>query len=640
MLYGSLFWDRYVKDAGIASFLSLGWNLGFVREFGGAAMEAVTRPVGAVGRATGIQGLTPSQQRQTIRDNTSKMGFAFTYLLTAALINGLMSYLLSGKAPEGWDFIFARVGGENPDGSPRRITNMTYLREIPMLIKHVQEHGGNILAGAREMLWTKLMFEPLKEILENRDYFGYNIRDENAPWYKQVWQTIAHGFGSLVPISVSSAEHALDTGGTWSKDAVLAVLGFGPAPSYAEKSAIQNRISYLYNEHVAPSSRTYAEGEVSHDKMRARTRLLQALHSKDPEQIKQARADAIKAGYSVEAVNAIGRTPSDVLLFSKLPEADQQAILRQANAQEFDRYINHAHMKLRKPMRDERAGKQAEAAAPAPSSAPAPRPLAPLPRPATPPPSRPPPAPRPMPSPPRRLPGIEQSANALSEQIESIVSPNLRRLRSSYSELADKRGEVLQALGLHRTLKDLEERKDNLEREDATSGSTTNIADIDLSTSTVDKFSTVVLDLLKQWHFPAADRVHFDMKARDLVINGKNRTSFGKGLRAITQAAFTIGLLEHCCREDTPHPGFAVLDSPLLSYREPDNAADDLRGTDLNTHFYRYLQRTKNDRQIVIIESTDPPADVQASPQALKFTGLPNIGRFGLFPLAAQRLST
>jgi len=65
-----------------------------------------------------------------------------------------------------------RIGGENSDGSPRRITNMTYLREIPMLTKHIQEHGGNILAGAREMLWTKLMFEPFKEIWENRDFFG------------------------------------------------------------------------------------------------------------------------------------------------------------------------------------------------------------------------------------------------------------------------------------------------------------------------------------------------------------------------------------------------------------------------------------------------------------------------------------
>jgi hypothetical protein len=34
-------------------------------------------------------------------------------------------------------------------------------------------------------------------------------------------------------------------------------------------------------------------------------------------------------------------------MFSRLPEADQQAILRQANKDEFERYITHAHQKLR-----------------------------------------------------------------------------------------------------------------------------------------------------------------------------------------------------------------------------------------------------------------------------------------------------
>ena len=36
MFYGGLFWNRYVKDVSIGSFLSLGWNLGFGREFLGA----------------------------------------------------------------------------------------------------------------------------------------------------------------------------------------------------------------------------------------------------------------------------------------------------------------------------------------------------------------------------------------------------------------------------------------------------------------------------------------------------------------------------------------------------------------------------------------------------------------------------
>jgi hypothetical protein len=55
--------------------------------------------------------------------------------------------------------------------------------------------------------------------------------------------------------------------------------------------------------------------------------------------------------------------------------------------QEFERYIGHAHMKLRKPMRDERVGNQAEGPAPPPPPSSAPATVAPTQRPATPPPS-------------------------------------------------------------------------------------------------------------------------------------------------------------------------------------------------------------------------------------------------------------
>ena len=45
----------------------------------------------------------------------------------------------------------------------RRLTTMFYLREIPMFMKHAQEHGGGIggmLAGGKDMLLSKMLFEP------------------------------------------------------------------------------------------------------------------------------------------------------------------------------------------------------------------------------------------------------------------------------------------------------------------------------------------------------------------------------------------------------------------------------------------------------------------------------------------------
>lgn len=235
----------------------------------------------------------------------------------------------------------------------------------------------------------------------------------------------------------------------------------------------------------------------------------------------------------------------------------------------------------------------------------------------------------------RRIPSLEARLSEVSQRIEQIVAPNLRRLRTSYKDLADKSGEVREALGLYRTLQDFEERRIQLEGPDAGGDDGNSGVEAELPTSAVDKFAALVQAILIDWHFPGADRVHFDLKSKDLVINGKNRTSFGKGLRAITQSAFTIGLMQYCFQNDTSHPGFALLDSPLLSYREPDSEADDLRSSDLNSRFYDYLAALPANRQVIIIENTDPPQNVGASNQTVKFTGILGQGRFGYFPGAS-----
>lgn len=238
----------------------------------------------------------------------------------------------------------------------------------------------------------------------------------------------------------------------------------------------------------------------------------------------------------------------------------------------------------------------------------------------------------------KRLPMLESRLSELSASIDKIVSPNLKRMRSSYRVLADKSSEVREALAINRTLVDLEARRAKIEDQDLLSPESSNVADIDLSTSTVDRFSKLVLDILREWGFPEIDRVHFDMKVRDLIINGKARTSFGKGLRAITQSAFTIGLMEYCARFDTPHAGFVVLDSPLLSYREPDSPSDDLRTTDLNNRFYGYLSSSNSSRQYIIVENTDPPDDFRLNEQVIHFCGIHDgRGRFGLFPIQTRR---
>lgn len=231
----------------------------------------------------------------------------------------------------------------------------------------------------------------------------------------------------------------------------------------------------------------------------------------------------------------------------------------------------------------------------------------------------------------RRMPAVVEELADISDIVDGLISPRLSKLRASYAELADKRGEVREAFALYTTVQDMERRRVDLER-GADAEKANSLASADLPTTVADSFAQTVESLLKAWHFPEAGRVFFDPKARDLVISGKSRSAFGKGLRAITYAAFTLALLVFCRTRQTPHTGFVVLDSPLLAYREPDGDEDDLQGTDLQEQFYMYLQGVSSDMQVIIVENTDPPASIQALDQVLMFTKSPHHGRYGLFP--------
>jgi hypothetical protein len=101
-----------------------------------------------------------------------------------------------------------------------------------------------------------------------------------------------------------------------------------------------------------------------------------------------------------------------------------------------------------------------------------------------------------------------------------------------------------------------------------------------------------------------------------------------------------FGLLEFCRAYETPHPGFVILDSPLLAYRKPEGTEDDLRGTDLNEQFYNYLADTPDDRQVIIVENTDPPQAIRAKPQVEMLSKNPHSGRYWFFQRRPENSET
>ena len=152
-------------------------------------------------------------------------------------------------------------------------------------------------------------------------------------------------------------------------------------------------------------------------------------------------------------------------------------------------------------------------------------------------------------------------------------------------------------------------------------------------------FAQTVSGVLNEWHFPGNLHVSFDDGVYDLKIGGKNRRDNGKGVRAVTHSAFKIALLMFCRERNLPHPGFVVLDTPLLTFRDPiksqipleaDEAA--LKNTSLKEHFFEHLSSISTLGQIIIVENVDLPENITSLGNVDIFTADPNNGRFGLFP--------
>ena len=348
MFYGGLFWNRTLKDASIGSFLSLGWNLGFAREFGGGAFEPIVRRMMDA----------PSPTRKLVRDTTNKTTNMFAYSLTAMAINAVMNKSFTGDNPEGLDYIFPRIGGLNPDGSPRRITNAFYTREVPMMMKNIEERQ-SVIGGLTQMLYHKMLFQPFVEMGQNKDYFGSQIMDENAPFFKQAYQFGQHLVSDqLNPMSVAGAKRALELSGKphttldvlkqlSDRDVVLPFLGFGPAPGYASKSPMENRIMYLFKRYVAPEAKSFEVGAKSVEKSQARTAYLGAMQRGDKDAQMAAARKLAELGVATKDINKLQPGGSTQYMFQRLPAPDQKALLKEMSPEEFKSYYPKTQKKLR-----------------------------------------------------------------------------------------------------------------------------------------------------------------------------------------------------------------------------------------------------------------------------------------------------
>jgi hypothetical protein len=234
-----------------------------------------------------------------------------------------------------------------------------------------------------------------------------------------------------------------------------------------------------------------------------------------------------------------------------------------------------------------------------------------------------------------RAPVITARLAAIDHELNDLL-PSIQQRRQELEEFLEERDHAQTALSLRA-------QRDALlaKRELATKRSANKLGkpNLRLPEHLAREFSKVVGDVLAEWKFPGDNVVTFDDKKFDVVIDGKNRVYNGKGVRAVTHAAFQVALLIFCRERNLPHPGFVVLDTPLLTYRDPIKvsrhgplASDEiaLAQTPLKQRFFEHLHTIRNLGQFIVLENVDLPTNILDLAHLESFTGPGGGGRAGL----------
>ncbi|WP_151898384.1 hypothetical protein [Streptomyces sp. C8S0] len=226
---------------------------------------------------------------------------------------------------------------------------------------------------------------------------------------------------------------------------------------------------------------------------------------------------------------------------------------------------------------------------------------------------------------------LTTASGALAAEL-SRLDERLAPLQEDTKALLATRSKIQNDLALHAQIQRLENMKATLLS--ATTAPAPATLD-GIPATELANFENTVREILTAWKVPGDNRVTYDQKTAEISVGDRPRSSRGRGMRSIIHAAFTVALARYTASRSLPHPGFVVLDSPLLTYREPDE--DDIKiPYDVVAHFYRTLQNDPS-AQVIIVENVDPHTTSAATRRSTRSTPQGRKGWASTHPDAAER---
>ena len=169
--------------------------------------------------------------------------------------NAIATYAFTGQQPTGLDYLAFRTGRKDKNGNNERFMFPSYVKDV---LAYERQPGTTLLNKSHPM------FSMLGDLARNREYMGYEIRDPNAPAATQAGQVGKYVLKNFEPFWLRGQAATMPVGERASQ-----FVGIMPAPSYINRSDIQNKIAALYHERTGDRLKPYSARDTDAAKKQA-----------------------------------------------------------------------------------------------------------------------------------------------------------------------------------------------------------------------------------------------------------------------------------------------------------------------------------------------------------------------------------
>ena len=327
LVYDNLFWNKVLKDMGMAATRSLGWNLGTIRELGGGIKDFAKLP---------IQLLT-KEGRSNIR-MTPKMAYTLALPYVAGVWGAAVYYLYNGTAPQQpIDYYAPWTGQTKPDGTKERLLLPSYMKDV---LAYSIEPGQTIKNKLHPEITAIL------DMLKNQDYYGTEIRNANDPIVKQIGDLFAYQAKQFVPFSITNLMQRTKINSSW-MTYLQSFAGITPAPSYITRTPLQTEIYNLYDQRFGGGIKSQEQSAVAKQKAEIRTLYLTGKDDEANQKLEIAVKQGVIKANGVSQFIQEADIPNDIKLFKQLPSGDQENLIKKMELVQLQRYGWYVHQDIK-----------------------------------------------------------------------------------------------------------------------------------------------------------------------------------------------------------------------------------------------------------------------------------------------------